>query len=151
MMEKAQQLFAAFGASVGFNEMGQSGKTTYRLNYDGGLAVNIDYMDDLGHFMLVAPMLNLPSLHNTEAYMDLLELNLAWDELAGGRFALLGQERLVMLVRQLEVAEATGDSFVEDVSAFIEVAEVWFDALNGRFEHEDTSASENADTDLLKV
>lgn len=151
MLEKVQQLFAVLGTSVGFDEMGQSGKTTYQLNYDGGLVVNIDYMDDLGQFMLAAPMLNLPSLHNTEAYMDLLELNLAWDELAGGRFALLGQEKLVMLVRQLDVAEATGDSFVEDVSAFIEVAEVWFDALNGRFENEDTGVDENADAGLLKV
>ena len=151
MLEKVQQLFAVFGTSVGFDEMGQNGKTTYRLDYDSGLVVNIDYMDDLGRFMLAAPILNLPSLHNTEAYMDLLELNLAWDELAGGRFALLGQEKLVMLVRQLDVAVATDDSFVEDVSAFIEAAEVWFDTLNGGLENEDTGMDGNIDADLLKV
>ena len=149
MLEKVQQLFTALGTSVGFDAMGQSGQTTYRLSYDGGLVVNIDYMDDPGRFMLVAPMLNLPSLHNTEAYLDLLELNLAEDELAGGRFALLGQEKLVLLVRQLTVTGLTDDDFVGDVSAFIEVAEVWFDALNGKLQHEDTST--NADTDLLKV
>lgn len=151
MLEKGQRLFAALGASIGFDEMGQSGKTTYRLDYDGGLVVNIDYMDDLGQFMLATPMLNLPSLHNTEAYLDLLELNLAWDELAGGRFALLGQEKLVMLVRKVDVAEATSDSFVKDVSAFIEVAGVWFDALNGGFENEDTGVDRNADEGLLRV
>ena len=151
MLEKVQQLFAVLGTSVGFDKMGQNGKMTYRLHYDGGLVVHIDYMDELGHFMLAAPMLNLPSRNNTEAYLDLLELNLAWDELAGGRFAFLGEEKLVMLVRHLYVAEATDDSFVKDVSAFIEVAEVWFDALNGRFENEDIGIDSNADTGLIKV
>ena len=149
--EKVQRLFASLGSSLGFDAMGSNGILTYRLNYDSDLSVHVDYLEDADRIMLAVPILGLQGEGNIDAYVDLLELNLYWDELAGGQFAMLDESKLVLFIRQIDVAAVDEETFVQDVQAFIEVAGTWFDALNGRFADEDTGVDESAQNGFVKV
>lgn len=149
-LEHVQKLFAALGASVGFDEMGSEGQTMYRMNYADDLSINVEYMEDIQKIIFAAPMLELPRVENVDSYVDLLELNLYWDELAGGRFAMLGEDKLVMFIRQLEVKNCPPEVFVRRATAFIDAATAWHDSLTGKFADEDTGTS-SADSSFVKV
>ena len=150
-MERVQKLYAALGASLGFDDMGKNAQTMYRMNYSDGLSVNVEYMEDANRILFAAPMIELPGVENVDAYVDLLELNLYWDELAGGQFAMLDESKYVLFIRQIDVETVDEESFVKDVQAFIDVAGTWYDALNGKFADEDTGVDESTQNGFMKV
>ena len=149
--EHVQKLFAALGASIGFDDMGKDGQTMYRINYSDELSVNVEYMEDAQRILFAVPMLELPGVDNVDAYIDLLELNLYWDELAGGRFAMLGADKIVMFLRQIDVEDCPEELFVRRATAFINAATTWHDALTGKFADEDVDAEDGSSNGFLKV
>ena len=147
-VEKAQRLFAECGKLLGANITESTENKSYRFTLKNGCELFVDYLEPVKRMMFVAPMMELPQKDNEDALLDLLELNMYWDELAGGQFALFLERNEVVLVRQFEIDTVEPKSFCNALARFMEAAAIWFDALNERTETEKSSAPKQ---DFMRV
>ena len=129
--QKAQVLLSECSKRFGMES--QEPITDLQITLDNGLSLFVDHLEPVAKLMFTVPITEMNGTDTVATYLELLELNLYGEELAGGQFALAQPSNEIVLIKQVDIPSQDPATFCDSFTEFIETATVWYEAFHGAY------------------
>jgi hypothetical protein len=137
--EEVSGLVAAFGRSKGAEGLGLDANGMAWLTIDDAIDVCLIHLPHLAGLVAAAPMPQ-EVLDDAAGLRGLLQANMSWPQTQGGSFAILPAADEPMLCRLIPLVAMDPDLLDQQLAAFVELAQDWYDRIDLYLDHLDEGA-----------